>query len=355
MADLNRLCLDILSKLESDKFSFIDLYGGRGGFSDYTIWKLGKKIAQGWIVDRKYKASPEPINFKSVSQYPDPKMFPLEVYRAEHKVDCSNLAELDPIIELSKLSNVMCLFGDGTLNLVSSATAHNRSIESLSAKTLLCQCVVALESLADGGLFICKISDMLGRCTIGAVLVLASLFEKLSCIKSEMSCPAKSERFLVCIGFLGKEKAAHAALHLREVISRMDLLSHDTSKDVVAFVPQKFLMEGAFSSCLIKMNERDCKQEVASAKYIIPLLQNSETNGAVNVDVEMYLERLGLKSAKSADHDGSSVSAGQSLCENHSELHVYDVGSGQDSGAGSTASGHPPSITDILAESPLPP
>ena len=114
-------------------------------------------------------------------------------------------------------------------------------------------------------------------------------------MKPEMSCPVKSERFLVCLGFLGREKAASSALHMRTIVSRIESIS-DSSKDIVAFVPQKYLMDSSFASALIKMNERDCKQEILYGKYINSLLQSkSDSSEGMDLDVDEFLERLKVK------------------------------------------------------------
>ena len=162
----------------------------------------------------------------------------------------------------------------------------------------LCQSIVAIETLVQGGCFVCRITDMLGRCTVGAVLILATLFDRITCVKPEMSCPAKNERFLICVGFLGKEKAACSALLLRSVIQQIGLMGDDNSNDVVAFVPQQFLMEKGFASAVIKMNERGCKQEIVYSKYMISelKLQNNVPVDSVDLYLKNHkiLERLGI-------------------------------------------------------------
>ena len=294
MADINRLCLDLFADLKGDKVSFVDIYGGRGGFSDYALWKLGPLATKSWIIDRKQKLSPDTGKFKAAALWmgSDSASVPLETYGSQGKIDAACLSELEALILNAKESNVQYVFGDGVVKLESVIL---RSKESVSTKLLLCQCIVAIETLSEGGCFICRITDLLGRCTIGTVLVLATLFDKITCMKPEMSCPVKSERFLVCLGFLGREKAASSALHMRTIVSRIESIS-DSSKDIVAFVPQKYLMDSSFASALIKMNERDCKQEILYGKYINSLLQSkSDSSEGMDLDVDEFLERLKVK------------------------------------------------------------
>ena len=294
LADISRLCLDIFAELKSEGMGFIDLYGGSGGFSDYSLWRLGKLARKCWIVNRKHKLCPDPHRFKSISLL-DPTLSGLETFGSDGAIDGSCLADVEPLISSAQGSDIMYVFGDGVVKPVSAAV---RSKESISFKTFLCQCIVALETLSAGGYFICKITDTLGRCTIGTVLILTTLFDRVTCLKPEMSCPAKSERYLVCIGFVGKEKSSESAVHLREVMHRIEQLSDDSTKDIVALVPQKYLMESAFASALIKMNERDSKQEIMFAKYIVRILQSNGSAAAeTDLDADEFLARLGLAAA----------------------------------------------------------
>jgi cap2 methyltransferase len=292
LADINRLCLDFFAESRDGEAGFIDLHGGRGGFSDFALWKLGNLAGKSWILNRKHKLSPDLRRFKSASLL-DASPTVLEIFGSESSVDGSCLSELEPLITSAKESKILYVFGDGVVKPI---PANVRSKESISIKTFLCQCIVALDTLAVGGYFICKITDMMGRCTIGAVLILATVFDRITCLKPEMSCPAKSERFLVCTGFVGKESSADSVAHLREVMHRAEQLDQDSTKDIVAFVQQKYLMESAFSSALIKMNERDSKQEILYAKYVVSVLPSDSAGVEANLDVGEFLDRLGLSS-----------------------------------------------------------
>ncbi|KAJ1484262.1 hypothetical protein T484DRAFT_1797625, partial [Baffinella frigidus] len=172
---------------------FADLHGGRGGFSDYMLWRFGDRVRNSVLVHRQAplhagildghrtgKPHAMPESFKA-----PPKEGQLEIFPRGGEGAEMDPASLEGVEELVKQvlvgesqEGVLVVFGDGVL--------------------------ATLKILERDGSFICGITDTLGRPTIGAVYLLTHCFEKVTIIKPAMTSPSKSERYLVCIGFRGR-------------------------------------------------------------------------------------------------------------------------------------------------------
>ena len=49
----------IFNRMDGQDLSFIDLYGGKGGFSDFVLWKYGPSINRWWLLNRRGKKRPD--------------------------------------------------------------------------------------------------------------------------------------------------------------------------------------------------------------------------------------------------------------------------------------------------------
>ncbi|KAJ1484265.1 hypothetical protein T484DRAFT_2522456 [Baffinella frigidus] len=180
---------------------FADLHGGRGGFSDYMLWRFGERVHRSFLVHRAGKPSATPANFKAPPEEGQLEVFP----RGGAGMDPASLEDVEELVKQvlgESREGVSVVFGDGVCKQPAGSTA--RSSEPQSASTLWCQMLAVLRILEKDGSFICGITDTLGRPTIGAVYLLTHCFEKVTIIKPSMTSPSKSERYLVCIGFRGR-------------------------------------------------------------------------------------------------------------------------------------------------------
>ena len=165
---------------------------------------------------------------------------------------------------------------------------------------MLCQCLVAVDTLVEDGVFVCRVSDTLGRFSVGIIFLLTTVFEKVAVFKSELSCPVKNERFLVCKGFAGKGKAEKLDKYLRQVVDRAnECRAAANNTDVLALVQQPDVMKSKlFVASMIKMNERDCGHEALHIKELLSLWKEEQVQSGLqileDVNEKEELVRLGL-------------------------------------------------------------
>lgn len=75
--------------------------------------------------------------------------------------------------------------------------------EQKSYRIIFCECIGALATLKENGMFICKIFDTFSRTTISMLQLLKAHFRKVVITKPNTSRPCNSEKYIVCEGFLG--------------------------------------------------------------------------------------------------------------------------------------------------------
>lgn len=81
------------------------------------------------------------------------------------------------------------------------------SEEYLSRQLVLCQCLMALVNLREGGVFVCKLFDSFLPFTVELLWIVRKCFSHFALIKPNQSRPANSERYVVAHGFLQRRPA----------------------------------------------------------------------------------------------------------------------------------------------------
>jgi len=252
---------DLFHDVDGHDRSFIDLYGGRGGFSDFMLFKHGCSIDRWWMLNRRDKKRPNLAGFKaflSEDRAAQASYNPADA----NVVDASNLEAMAAFIDATgAIQNPVALvFGDGTVKRSSFTHADGeqkpRTIELLSMSTLWCQAWAALSTLRVGGSFICKVTDSFGRCSIGSYYLLCHCFQHVTIIKPSMSGPSKCERFLVALDFLGHthETVKNVRDHFAHALSVAASLPQ--SHGVLEILPPRIILTEPFLNRITKLNER---------------------------------------------------------------------------------------------------
>ena len=237
--------------------SFIDLYGGAGGFSDLMLYKHGSSIKRWWLLKRRDKKPPNLVGFKAFAEERATTTSYNPMDAAE--VDASDLDAMAAFLASTgaEANPVSVVFGDGTIDVKTQDLERKpRTIELASMPYLWCQAWSALGVLRVGGTFICKVTDSLGRCSVGTVFLLCQCFKFATIIKPSMTSPAKCERFLVALDFLGpqNEMVVNVRAHLAHVL-RVSA-SVPESDDVVEIIPTGMILREPFLNRVTKLNER---------------------------------------------------------------------------------------------------
>ena len=197
IAELDHLCDLTPSTVKGDEpFTFFDVCGGPGGFSEFLLTKFKWK-AKGYATTIK-----GPLDFRL---YKFNLRAPTETLRVGYGDDGTG--------DLCKLGNIQWLatrvrrdiakegvdlvVADGGFGVVGRESEQ----EVLSQRLLLSQCVVALKTLRIGGHFVCKLFDTFTHCTMDILQLLWRCFDHFGLVKPATSRPANSERYVVCKGF----------------------------------------------------------------------------------------------------------------------------------------------------------
>ena len=281
---------------DSDKVSFLDMHGGRGGCTDYLLWRLRERVKVGWILRREDKEGVTLDALKSRSLFSSPP--PLSPFPEDAEaVNVESLADMEKLVSRleSEASRVNLVIGDTIIRDLSSRTDEIASIPSL-----LAQVWTATGVLARSGTLICRISDSLGRCMVGAMYVLARCFERITIVKPTLSCPAKSERYLVCVGYAGVEATFVSELraHLRAAMQRMK--EREDGMDLLEIVPTGLLLQNPFFDRVVKYNQKYGKEEAAALRYLEEATERGEADKNMDEAVKEVSAHVAAMMAKSS-------------------------------------------------------
>ena len=122
------------------------------------------------------------------------------------KINDGDLLNPDNILAYSKL------FNDNKADLVTAdggfLVKGKKQIfkEQLHAHLFLCEIVTALSVQKLDGHFVLKIYDTFTQITIQLLTILSSVYKQVFITKPVTSRPANSEKYIVCLGFLGINK-----------------------------------------------------------------------------------------------------------------------------------------------------
>lgn len=210
---------------------FADVCAGPGGFSEYVLWKR-KWHAKGFgftlrdsndfKLDEFYAGSPETFH---------PFYGPKDdgnVYDPDNQELFRRL-----IMGQTRGRGVHFMMSDGGFSVEGKENIQ----EILSKQLYLCQCLVALMIVREGGHFVTKLFDLFTPFSVGLVYLMYRCFRSVCIFKPNTSRPANSERYLICQGKLA---------HTDDVIQYLSEINHlllksDTNNDVMQLVPMDVL------------------------------------------------------------------------------------------------------------------
>lgn len=139
------------------------------------------------------------------------------------------------------------------VNIVFANLSHTDELSS--KREIVYLCIVALRLLGSGGTFVLNIHQTLTRFSVGILFIMHQMFDKVAMVKPVMSHLFRSQRFLVCKGFLSDVQ--HYVTYLAQVFDQLSNLEQEKSAfDVVEIVPMHFLYSEQFYSFVKRTNEQ---------------------------------------------------------------------------------------------------
>ena len=196
MANIDRACNFMFTKPvglgENELLYFADVCAGPGGFSEYVLWRK-KWRAKGFGLTLKNENDFRLKDFyagpcETFHPYYGPKENG-DVFDPDNQEAFTNL-----IMQHTHGKGVHFMMSDGEFS-----TKGQENIQEILSKQLyLCQCLIALMIVREGGDFVTKLFDLFTPFSAGLVYLLYLCFEEVCIFKPNSSRSANSERYLIC-------------------------------------------------------------------------------------------------------------------------------------------------------------
>ncbi|KAK7105134.1 cap-specific mRNA (nucleoside-2'-O-)-methyltransferase 1-like [Littorina saxatilis] len=253
---------------------FADICAGPGGFSEYVLWR------------RKGECKGFGLTLRGQTDFKLEDFFagPSEMFEPHYGVgglngdgDIFNPDNQEAFIKFVHNSTngkgLHFCMADGGF----SVEGQENIQEILSKQLYLCQFLVAVSILREGGHFVCKLFDLFTPFSVGLVYLMRLIFDQVSLFKPVTSRPANSERYIVCKGF--RASLAKPVVDYMDAINR-DLckLSSATSEtDINHIVPLDMLLEDqAFFAGIYNSNVKLGKIQIINLRKIQAFVQNGD-------------------------------------------------------------------------------
>ncbi|KAF1766690.1 hypothetical protein GCK72_006648 [Caenorhabditis remanei] len=212
---------------DEELFYFADVCAGPGGFSEYMLWRKAFYNSKGFGFTLAGKD-----DFK-LQKFTASSAFFFETFYGTKQngdvMDPENIDSLEDFISRgTDGKGVHLMMADGGF----SVEGQENIQEILSKRLYLCQLLVSLCIVREGGNFFCKLFDIFTPFSIGLIYLMRVCYDSISLHKPHTSRPANSERYITCKG-LRREYAEVVKNYLKRVNRKMDELKNKGSKDDV--------------------------------------------------------------------------------------------------------------------------
>ncbi|CAJ0608005.1 unnamed protein product [Cylicocyclus nassatus] len=256
---------------ETPLFYFADVCAGPGGFSEYMLWRKAFYNAKGFGFTLKGKDDFKLGKFTASSAYY------FEPYYGKHgDGDVMNPENIDSLEDfIMKGTNdvgVDLMMADGGFSVEGQEDIQ----EILSKRLYLCQLLVSLCIVKEGGIFFCKLFDVFTPFSAGLIYLMYVAYEQISLHKPHTSRPANSERYIICRG-LRKNYSDAIRDYLKRVNLKLDELTKSkSSQDVNSIVPLETMKnDEAFRSYLTGHNEHIASRQSTYLQKYLTYAKNS--------------------------------------------------------------------------------
>ena len=246
---------------------FADVCAGPGGFSEYILYRK-RHGAKGFGFTLR-----ESNDFKLEDFLAGPPEFfhpyygPMEdgdIYKPENQEGFTQI-----VMQSTSGRGVHFMMADGGFSVEGQETMQ----EILSKQLYLCQCLLALKIVREGGYFVTKLFDVFTPFSAGLIYLMYRSFAKITIFKPNSSRPANSERYLVCRGKLANVQDTADYLTRANLV----LLENDKSKDVLELVPYDVISDDTvFMDFIKESNEMIAKGQIVALLKIAAFAENEE-------------------------------------------------------------------------------
>lgn len=247
----------LTQSVSKEAFRFLDLSHAPSGYSDYLCWKLPS--AQGYGLRRTEMSgvvsSGRETNQRVSLLLEQPVNLLLDEDLEQTYKECLSRSQVDLVI-----GDCSCEPG----SLMVYLRGHE---EKRARQYFLVQIIIALHCLKKGGVFICRIYEILTRATAGLIYFLHTVFSDICIVKPALSEPLSSERYLFCRGLQEINKCKLFLLQeLNKDVNKIK--ESDPSQDILEIYPVHRLFQKEFFQFITLSNERLSKNRIEAIKQI---------------------------------------------------------------------------------------
>ncbi|KAK2949268.1 putative S-adenosyl-L-methionine-dependent methyltransferase [Blattamonas nauphoetae] len=175
---------------------FADICAGPGGFTEYICWRTnGAAIGYGFTIKGENDFRLDKFNQRAPSHNFLPLYGPLnngDITKEENLRDFQKY-----VLKDTADVGVDLVMADGGF----SVEGQFNQQELIMRQLILCQFIMALSVLREGGSFMCKMFDIYTPFTVELVYLVSLYFTDVGILKPLTSRPANSERYLIAEGF----------------------------------------------------------------------------------------------------------------------------------------------------------
>jgi len=185
----------LLNLQDDQPFTFADIAGGPGGFTQYLQWRKSSSIGFGMTLRGDLDWNDRALDLTRF----------IQVTGSDNSGNLYTQWEtLLPVVMMNTDQGVDLLTADGGFDVESIDSADNSDVnfnysrqEFLSSRLILIEIVLALTLVRPGGKAMIKVFDTVTSLSAEMIYLFACGFEQISLIKPISSRPANAERYLV--------------------------------------------------------------------------------------------------------------------------------------------------------------
>lgn len=253
-------------------FTFCDIAGGPGGFTQYLQFRRPDAMGYGITLKNELDWNPSKLDVTRMNfiygddgtgnLYTNWESFVRQVTTTE--VLGVDLVTADGGFDL----DINCDTPATTVSIQPSSKERYRRQEFLSSRLLLCQLLIALRTLKVGGTFVCKVFDTVTSLSAQLLYLAARSFETISIFKPISSRPANAERYLICQG--RRERITSYA----QILATANA-AYTRDANVISIIRSD--LPADFEAWLTRQNNASIDRQLIVARRILRYLDNDLT------------------------------------------------------------------------------
>ncbi|KAG5489100.1 hypothetical protein JIQ42_00723 [Leishmania sp. Namibia] len=277
-------------------FAFADLCGGPGSFSQ-ALFQASRR--QGWRHVHGYGMTLAGVS--GLDWYGHLLKSPQFTctYGLDGTGDIFQLSNIDCLASITKAAPMLLVVADGGFHVDFSIANYQ---ETISSRIMYGQWLAALKLLRKGGCFVLKLFDTFSPLSRAVLYLSSFLYRRVHIAKPRHSRVVNSERYLVCVGFLG-----YPSEQWSRYLDSFYEQGFVDNEHVPELLPREWCLEDAvFMSDMRDMNTAVATNQMIALRMIIDAAPSvAEKLQAKEADKKAAAEfDEGIESAPGQSEDG---------------------------------------------------